>query len=315
MSLSVKGHDPLREVVAGPEGGLCRASSESAGDRRTVTSGLLPGNSFKFHSTSSLPVVILTKVEAAEKDDPALGGGLEPRSESGERIPLSNRKSRCGSVWRSDSFILRFQASTLNIDNKADSENAATRPPLSAPVSAWDVDSESKTTSRQQRTKTRGRSSSFTKTTMRSSLTRTLSMEWLMQKPEIYNVASTKLRSILQAPAMSLDLKGVPEGVFAGPLLEIFPDSSFPRPTSRVVNQAEWDEVMGVGKWRYPAEDSGASSDFMLRTALSSPKFRLFNKLYHGRYCATGAKTVARKISNQNIITVVSNQSIKQLKN
>ena len=56
---------------------------------------------------------------------------------------------------------------------------------------------------------------------------------------------------------MSLELNGVPQGAFAGPLLDIFPDSSFDRPSR--VDRDEWDEVMGVGKWRYPAEDSGAA--------------------------------------------------------
>ena len=81
-------------------------------------------------------------------------------------------------------------------------------------------------------------------------------LEWI-RKNEIYNVASTQLRNILQTPVMSLDLNGVPQGIFAGPLLEIFPDSSFIRPSR--VDRAEWDEVMGIGKWPYPAEDSGAS--------------------------------------------------------
>ena len=150
-------------------------------------------------------------------------------------------ESKCPRMWTSDDSYLVLASPT--------NDNARPRP---SSLNLADVKSRAVENPQHQ-----NKRSSRIKRHISLPSSLSMSLKWV-QKTEIYNVASAQIRCMLQPPATSLDLKSVPESAFAGPLLEIFPDSVFPRPSR--VNPAEWAEVMGVGKWRYPAEDSGASA-------------------------------------------------------
>ena len=201
-------------------------TSSSRGSR--TTSSFSATSSFKrwtMLNEADMDCVMPMKVPLSDEFMPSL------KSDSDE--------SKWQRTWTSDSFVV---ASPTNIDN------ARPRP---GSLNLADVRSRAvRNGQHQKRSRLIKRDSSL------SSLL-PMSLKWV-QKTEICNVASAQIRGMLQPPATSLDLKSVPEGAFAGPLLEIFPDSVLPRPSR--VNHAEWAEVMGVGKWSYPAEDSGASA-------------------------------------------------------
>ena len=231
-----------RRMTAGRRSNIIHWTSIAAGERRMTPLGLrLPGGP----SSSSMSSLRLPKVDAAGTgempDDESCEPTTRPRKSAGE---FNNVKLECKRAWMSDSFVLPCPAT-----------DTSPRFRLSEPtISSPDVRSRTGGNDRHVRG-----SVTFIKAARTSVSTR---LEWMnVTKTEIYNVASTQLRSMLKPPAISLDLNGVPEGVFAGPLLEIFPDSKFPRPSR--VDCAEFDEAMGVGRWRYPAEDSGASQGRM----------------------------------------------------